>query len=449
MAALISPIVDFFKCPEWFADTELRMQLPDHLASVLEAAWAHDPFWRELKGRWLSASLICKLVDELRLEHYEQASTDTTLAAIAVREAYYLVRPLLGVAIRRHLQKVALRGWDARVFPRWPVDRTVDELNEMLFAAAMKHKQVERAPFIWFWPKGHSSALIMTHDVEQNAGLQACSALMDMDDSAGIKSSFQLVPEQRYTVTDKDLHNIQSRGFEVNVHDLNHDGHLFRDRETFRRRVKSINEYGTKFGAKGFRAGALYRNQDWYAEFEFEYDMSVPNVAHLDPQHGGCCTIFPYFVGDVLELPVTTIQDYSLFNVLGAYSRDTCHTQFNKIVAHHGLASVIAHPDYLVDKRARQTYLDLLQYMAELRRNESAWIATPGEVNRWWRQRANMTLVWEDAQWKVTGEGSESAVIAHAEMNESGLVYTIDGQPPALAVPQQSPNARRNIEAVG
>jgi hypothetical protein len=26
----------------------------------------------------------------------------------------------------------------------------------------------------------------------------------------------------------------------------------------------------------------------------FAYDMSIPNVAHLDPQRGGCCTIMPF-----------------------------------------------------------------------------------------------------------------------------------------------------------
>ena len=38
---------------------------------------------------------------------------------------------------------------------------------------------------------------------------------------------------------------------------------------------------------------AVYRNLDWYAALEFKYDMSVSNVAHLDPQRGGCCTSSP------------------------------------------------------------------------------------------------------------------------------------------------------------
>ena len=40
-------------------------------------------------------------------------------------------------------------------------------------------------------------------------------------------------------------------------------------------------------GSRGFRSGAMYRRQDWFADLEFSYDMSIPNVAHLEPQRGG------------------------------------------------------------------------------------------------------------------------------------------------------------------
>jgi len=66
----------------------------------------------------------------------------------------------------------------------------------------------------------------------------------------------------------------------------------------------------------------MYRNQDWYDSFDFSYDMSAPNVAHLDPMRGGCCTVMPYFIGKILELPVTTSQDYTLFHMLNDYSID-------------------------------------------------------------------------------------------------------------------------------
>ena len=68
----------------------------------------------------------------------------------------------------------------------------------------------------------------MTHDVETEAGRKFCSDLMDIDDSFGIKSSFQIVPEGCYQVSDAFLASLRERGFEVAVHDLNHDGHLYR-----------------------------------------------------------------------------------------------------------------------------------------------------------------------------------------------------------------------------
>ncbi len=80
----------------------------------------------------------------------------------------------------------------------------------------------------------------------------------------------------------------------------------------------------------------MYRDQEWFDALEFSYDMSVPNVAHLEPQRGGCCTVMPYFVGDILELPLTTIQDYSLFHILGDYSIDLWKEQIDLILRRTG-----------------------------------------------------------------------------------------------------------------
>ena len=118
-----------------------------------------------------------------------------------------------------------------------------------------------------------------------------------------IPASFQIVPEDRYEVSQEFLDSIRGRGFEINVQNLNHDGRLYNDRSEFARRAEKINEYGRRFGASGFRSAILYRRQEWYSDLDFSYDMSVPNSGHLEPQRGGCCTVMPYFVGKILELP--------------------------------------------------------------------------------------------------------------------------------------------------
>ena len=131
----------------------------------------------------------------------------------------------------------------------------------------------------------------MTHDVEEECGRDFCSKLMDVDKSYGIKSAFQVVPEGRYSITKGFLESIRSRGFELNVHDLNHDGRLYGGCTEFLRRAERINRHAREYGAQGFRSGSLYRNADWFDAFDFFFDMSVPNVGHLDPQRGGCCMV--------------------------------------------------------------------------------------------------------------------------------------------------------------
>ena len=342
---------------------------------------------------------------------------------------YYFFRPALRVGVRRHLQRFHLRGWDKMPFPRWPVDCSVDNLFEQLMSLSLRASGAERIPFIWFWPEGSSGCAIMTHDVETKAGRDFCPTMMDIDDSFRIKSSFQIIPEERYNVSDEFLQSIRDRRFEVVVHDLNHDGHLYRDRQQFLERAAKINSYGKAYKADGFRAGVLYRKQLWYDALKFSYDMSIPNVARLDPQRGGCCTVMPYFLGDILELPVTTIQDYTLFNILNDYSIDIWKQQIEIIMAKHGLMSFIVHPDYIMQPRELKVYRALLSHLAWLRGEKGVWITTPGEANRWWRQRADMRLVEDSDGWQIEGEGKERAILAYASEKEEVFLSRYRSRP--------------------
>jgi hypothetical protein len=265
----------------------------------------------------------------------------------------------------------------------------------------------------------------MTHDIETMAGRDFCAQLMDIDDSFGFKSSFQIVPEDRYPVSQEFLTRLRDRGFEVCVQDLNHDGRLFDERNEFLRRVAQINRYGQEYGARGFRSAVLYRNPDWYKDLDFAYDMSMPNVAHLDPQKGGCCTVMPYFIGNMLELPLTTVQDYTLFHVLGKRTIDLWKTQVEIILAKNGLVSFIVHPDYIAEPKPRALYIQLLNLLKELRIREALWFALPGEIDRWWRARNRLSIVSDGDDWRIVGEGAERAVLAFARLENNQLTYEL------------------------
>ena len=367
-------------------------------------------------------------VENLRLERYRQKmirGREIVAARILVRELYYLIREYLPASVRRQLQRAYFRDWKELPFPAWPVDFTVETLHQEFLRLMMEASGAKKVPFLWFWPGGAPNCLIMTHDVETSAGRDFTSQLMDIDDSYGIKASFQVIPEKRYEVSDEYVREIRVRGFEFNVHDLNHDGHLYLKRDEFKRRATRINDYVGRYDARGFRAGSMYRNQDWYESFEFSYDMSVPNVAHLEPMRGGCCTVMPYFIGKIVELPLTTAEDYSLFHILNDYSIDLWKEQLALIRGRNGLMSFLTHPDYLIERRARNVYESLLDYLRQMVVREQIWAALPGDVDLWWRTRSQMKLVSRGNEWEIVGPEKERARLAYAVLDGGQLVYKL------------------------
>jgi len=361
----------------------------------------------------------------LRERYSEYFREEGRMMSTVVRKAYYTLRPLLSVSMRKHLQRLRLRKWRSIPFPEWPVDCTIDRLQRRLLSVAMKAHGVDRLPFIWFWPEGYTSCAIVTHDVEQSGGRDLCGALMDVDESFGFRCSFQVVPEHRYSVPENFLSSIKERGCEINVHDLRHDGYLYVNHVEFLRRAELINKYVRDFGACGFRSAVLYRNADWYSAYEFLYDSSIPNVAHLDPQPGGCCTVMPYFIGKIIELPVTCTQDYSLFHILGDYSIELWKRQIEIITANHGLVNVLVHPDYVMERRALPIYKSLLAHLAELREEQGIWTPLPKEAAVWWQRRNRMRLEQRNGNWVVEGQGSAQACVAYACLSDDGVVYEV------------------------
>lgn len=350
-------------------------------------------------------------------------------------KAYYTARPFMPVGVRKHVQRsVVGRSHDAAPnFPVWPIDTTVERALDELLLMAMQARGVDRLPFIWFWPDGYSSAVAMTHDVETAAGRDFTPTLMDLDDQCGTKAAFEIIPEQRYAVPEKWLARIRERGFEINVHDLNHDGRLFSNHEEFLRRAEHINAYGREWGALGFRSGVLYRNLDWFGALRFDYDMSLPNGAHFHPQAGGCCTTRPYFLGDMVEIPGTAAQDYILFHILGDYSTRIWEQQLDATAAAHGVMCFSTHPDYVMEPRARAVVERLGEILRARRERDNLWFALPREISRWWRQRRAMRLCRSASDagggWRIEGEGADRARVAYAEIQDGRLRHT----PPSSA----------------
>ncbi len=443
---MTSSFLDYYRCPEEFARFGVARELgttpgffrfgkkitcfgrsaapvaqtPDgDLADVL-------PLMEAQEDEILLPFDADEILENLRKERYVATEDASSLPQNVIRKIYYAARPLLSVGVRKHFQRFHLRERRRIEFPAWPIDKTVDNLCADLMSLSVRANGNRRIPFIWFWPEEYQGCVLMTHDVEHEEGRAFCGDLMDLDDRYGIRSSFQVVPEERYAIQEAFLEDIRARGFELNVHDLNHDGHLFENFELFLERANKINDYVRKWRTEGFRSGGMYRNAEWTEAFRFDYDMSFPNAAHLEPQRGGCCTIMPYFAGGLVELPLTATQDYSLFHILGQYSIDLWKEELDSIAASNGLACFIVHPDYVIESRARRVYEDLLQYLSEFCNRANLWQPLPRDVARWWRERSRMRIERSCDSWKVVGPGSEHARVAFAQIEKGRLTYHVE-----------------------
>ena len=252
---------------------------------------------------------------------------------------YYHFKPIIPWSVR-----IALRRWRAQRIlqsdmSQWPIK---------------DGSQVP--PANWSgWPEGKQFAFVLTHDVEGPEGLERCHALMDVEKKHGFRSSFNFIPEGDYPVPTELLREMVEEGFEVGVHDLKHDGKLYRSPKRFQSRAKKINRYLEDWGAVGFRSGFMHHNLNWIHDLNILYDASTFDTDPFEPQPDGVDTIFPFWVRGrngkgYVELPYTAVQDFNLFVILQEKTTDIWKQKVDWIAAHRGMALLNAHPDYITPK---------------------------------------------------------------------------------------------------
>jgi hypothetical protein len=202
------------------------------------------------------------------------------------------------------------------------------------------------------WPEGKRFAWDLHHDVETSAGQDKCSALMDLEERLGVRSTFFIVPE-RYPVSESLIEEIKRRGFGLGVHGLHHDGKLFQSYEKFRKDAERINGYLRAWGTRGFSAPSMIYRHEWMHHLDIDHSTGAFDTDPFAPEPSPTPTIFPFIVraearaNRFVELPCTLVQDHTLFVILKERTIDVWKRKMDWIAAHKGLALFITHPDYM------------------------------------------------------------------------------------------------------
>jgi glycosyltransferase involved in cell wall biosynthesis len=318
-----------------------------------------------------------------------------------VTRAYYLLKPALPGPLRLALRRGRTRRLRRRLPSAW-------HTNAM----------AARAPEGWRgWPGGKQFAFVVTHDVDGARGLRRTRALAELEMCLGVRSSFNFVPEGEY-VTPPSLRDFLTRhGFEVGVHDLRHDGKLYRSRAGFTAQARDINRYLAEWGSVGFRSAFMLHDLGWLRDLDIQYDASAFDTDPFEPQPDGVNTIFPFWVprddgSGYVELPYTLPQDSTLFVMLQESSIDIWKGKLDWVAQHGGMALVNVHPDYTTFDRPPgateypvRLYEELLAYVAA-RYGRQCWFALPREVASYVRGGAAAAPRADDRtpSWRLRGK---------------------------------------------
>ena len=209
------------------------------------------------------------------------------------------------------------------------------------------------------WPDGKQFALVLTHDVESENGLGRVKALAEFEMKLGFRSSFNFIPDGPYQTSPELRRWLVDNGFEVGVHDLHHDGKLYRNREEFHRNAGRINQYLADWQAVGFRSGFMLNRLDWLHDLNVAYDASTFDTDPFEPQPEGVNTIFPFWIPKppgiasekssegYVELPYTLPQDSTLFLLMGETTPAIWLRKLDWVADRGGMAALIVHPDYV------------------------------------------------------------------------------------------------------
>jgi hypothetical protein len=243
------------------------------------------------------------------------------------------------------------------------------------------------------WPDEKQFALVIMHDVDTQIGHDKCYQLMDLEESLGIRSTFNVVPE-RYKVSGQLLKDIKSRGFGLGVHGLTHDGKLFLNYDHFLKQAAKINGYMKSWDSYIFSSPSMHHRLEWMHHLDMESSTSTFDTDPFEPQSDAIGTIFPFIVQNdpkregFVEMPYTLPQDFTLYIILREKTIDIMKKKLDWIVKNKGMALFNTHPDYMdfgTSKRMRYQEYPVSLYKEFLMHVQSAyagkyWMALPHEV---------------------------------------------------------------------
>jgi len=306
----------------------------------------------------------------LREEYSSPNRPLTSLLPFHYHKVPPALRVLLGKLITRHQERKSAR----RRFPRPHFEPVVEALRDVCQKVLLGITRRD-----YGWHSGKKAAAIIFHDVDTLSGYKNIKEFREIEKSHGLKSVWNLVGAQ-IPSHESHIELLRSDGCEIALHGYNHDNRFpFLSEVEMRRRLDSLCKWLERYSIKGFRSPSLYRTPLMFhviCEY-FDWDSSLP-----DTEFGkGCCTVFPFHNGDVIEIPLTLTMD-STYILCGKSPEEILSLWKRKIEVIYnigGLITLTTHPEphFSGNTKMLKLYEDVLNVLMGY---DSLWFCLPGEL---------------------------------------------------------------------
>ena len=260
-------------------------------------------------------------------------------------QAYYRIKNLIPAALRHRLNSAAIRMRAKREFPRWPCESALIEYWLDWLRINLHALNRSDAWHIGFWPGGAKCSIVLTHDVEGRLGMSRMEQMADLEERYNFRSAWNL-PLAQYEIDWNLIDRLRRRGFEFGAHGLSHDGRLFRSEGDFTELAPLLQELARSHDLNGFRAPSTLRRAEWISKLSFDFDCSFSDSDPYEPQPGGTCSVFPFFLANMVELPYTMPQDHTLIHLLHRSPTQVWEMKAQWIESRGGMILTLVHPDY-------------------------------------------------------------------------------------------------------
>jgi peptidoglycan/xylan/chitin deacetylase (PgdA/CDA1 family) len=363
--------------------------------------WKLPENYRETLGSAIADSE--SIAERYLLERYLDEKQRRPPSALG---SYYSIKQFVPEKLRHWANSMVIHARRHRGFPNWPCDPTLLDFWREWLRRALERLGVEDEWHIGFWPDNARCCVVLTHDVEGPLGVQRMERMADVEQRLGFLSSWNL-PLAQYPIDWAAVERIRARGFEIGAHGLSHDGKLFRSEADFAVLGPLLERLARERSLPGFRSPSTLRRAEWIANLDFEYDSSFADSDPYEPQPGGSCSLFPFHLGGLIELPYTLPQDHTLIHILRRDPLPLWSLKARWIAGIGGMILTLTHPDYIGAGDYLMRYEELLKRLRDL---PQSWHALPSAVARWWRRRGRMRLTIENGCPRIAGEEISGAL---------------------------------------